>query len=221
MDIIKERHSVRQYKDKKIEQDKINQLINEIKKFNQESGLNIQLVINEPKAFKGFIAHYGKFRNVKNYIALIGNKDSLLEEKCGYYGERLVLLAQQLGLNTCWVALTYSKVKNAYVMKDNEKLCAVIALGYGENQGIQHRSKSFNDVIEVDGDIPNWFKLGVEAALLAPTAMNQQKFKFYLKDNQVSIIIGKGFYTQLDKGIIKYHFELVAKNNFKWLDSHF
>ncbi len=37
---------------------------------------------------------------------MIGKKGPTLEESCGYYGERLVLLAQQLGLNTCWVAMT-------------------------------------------------------------------------------------------------------------------
>ena len=68
---------------------------------------HIQLVTDEPKAFDGFMAHYGKFSGVKNYIALIGKKGPKLEETCGYYGGKgLVLLAQQLGLNSCWVAMT-------------------------------------------------------------------------------------------------------------------
>ena len=103
----------------------------EVARCNQESGLHIQLVLNEPKAFDGFMAHYGKFSGVKNYIAMIGKADASLEEKCGYYGERLVLLAQQLGLNTCWVAMTYSKVKTAFTLLPGEKLCVVIALSSG------------------------------------------------------------------------------------------
>lgn len=99
-----------------------------------------------PKDFDGFMAHYGKFSGVKNYIALIGKKDALLDEKCGYYGERLVLKAQQLGLNTCWVALTYSKVKTAFVIDKGEKLCAVIAVGYGETQGVSHKSRIVSEV---------------------------------------------------------------------------
>ncbi|MEI3552822.1 MAG: nitroreductase family protein [Acutalibacteraceae bacterium] len=44
---------------------------------NQESGLHIQLVTNEPKAFDSFMAHYGKFKGVTNYLALIGKKNPL------------------------------------------------------------------------------------------------------------------------------------------------
>lgn len=201
------RHSVRQYKNKPLDQETIKTLQAEITECNQESGLHIQLVTNEPKAFDGFMAHYGKFSGVTNYIAMIGKKDGL-DEKCGYYGERLVLLAQQLGLNTCWVAMSYSKIKTAFVVEQGEKLCVVIALGYGETQGVPHKSKSVDDVVKVEGEMPDWFQRGIEAALLAPTAMNQQKFLFTLKENQVSVKPGMGFYTKVDLGIVKYHFEV-------------
>lgn len=138
---MKERHSVRQYTDRPLEQSVVSALQEEIKACNQESGLHIQLVMNEPKAFDGFMAHYGKFSGVTNYIAMIGKKGPELDEKCGYYGERLVLKAQQLGLNTCWVAMTYSKVKTAFTVNSGEKLCIVISLGYGKNEGVPHKSK--------------------------------------------------------------------------------
>ena len=86
---------------------------------------SIQLCLNEPTAFSGRMAHYGSFRNVRNYIALIGKKTQDLQEKCGYYGEKIVLKAQQLGLNTCWVALTYSKGKTACIIEKDEKLRCV------------------------------------------------------------------------------------------------
>lgn len=218
MDIIetmKNRHSVRQYIDKPLEIKVISELEREIQNCNMESGLHIQLVTNEPKAFNGFRAHYGKFSGVSNYIALIRKKGTDLEEKCGYYGERLVLFAQQLGLNTCWVAMTYSKIKTAFTIGKGEKLCIVIAIGYGKTQGISHKSKQLQEVMQVDGNMPEWFKNGVEAALLAPTAMNQQKFTFVLHDKQVAVKAGRGFYTKIDLGIVKYHFELGAgKSNF-------
>lgn len=118
---MKARHSVRQYKNKSLEAEAVSALQAEIAACNQESGLHIQLVTNEPKAFDRFMAHYGKFSGVTNYIAMIGTKNSELDEKCGYYGERLVLKAQQLGLNTCWVAMTYSKIKTAFVIDIKEK----------------------------------------------------------------------------------------------------
>ena len=148
MEAIKERHSVRQYKNKPIEVELISALQAEIEACNEESGLHIQLITNEPKAFDSFMAHYGKFRGVTNYIAMIGKKGDNLEEKCGYYGERLVLKAQQLGLNTCWVAMTYSKIPSAFSIDKGEKLCIVISLGYGENEGVAHKSKPFEKVVK-------------------------------------------------------------------------
>ena len=153
MEAMKERHSVRQYTDQTLDEEVIRLLTEEIDACNQESGLHIQLVKNEPKAFDGFMAHYGKFSGVTNYIAMVGKKGPALEETCGYYGERLVLKAQQLGLNTCWVAMTYSKVKSAYSVDAGEKLCIVISLGYGKNQGVPHKSKSVDQVAKADGPI--------------------------------------------------------------------
>lgn len=214
---MKERHSVRRYRNQPLSMEVVSAMRAEIDACNHEGGLHIQLVTDEPKAFDGFMAHYGKFSGVRNYIALIGRKDAALDEKCGYYGERLVLKAQQLGLNTCWVALTYSKVKSAFVIDRGEKLCAVISMGYGETQGVPHKSRAVSEVAKTEGQMPDWFKNGVEAALLAPTAMNQQKFVFALDGKKVTAKAGKGFYTKLDLGIVKYHFELGAGDErFRW-----
>ena len=217
IEAMKKRHSVREYMDRPLEPEVISALNNEIDICNGESGLHIQLVTNEPQAFDGLMAHYGNFKGVTNYIAMIGKKEPGLDEKCGYYGERLVLRAQQLGLNTCWVAMTYRKIKTAFVIDRGEKLCVVIALGYGVTQGIAHKSKAIEDVVETEGVLPDWFRQGVEAALLAPTAMNQQKFVFSQNANRVSVKAGRGFYTKMDLGIVKYHFEIGAgKNGWEW-----
>lgn len=205
---IKERHSVRAYTDKKIEGEVLLALENKIVEINGESGLNVQLVLNEEKAFGGRMARYGKFSGVKNYIAMVGKKGADLSEKVGYYGQKLVLFAQTLGLNTCWVALTYKKVKTAYKIEEGEKLALVIAIGYGATQGVPHKSKSINAVSNAGEDSPEWFVNGVKAALLAPTATNQQKFFFTLKDGEVTAKPGLGFYAKVDLGIVKYHFEL-------------
>ena len=218
MEAMKQRHSVRQYTDQRMEKEAAEKLQREIDACNEESGLHIQLITDEPKAFDGFMAHYGKFSGVKNYIALIGKKGPKLEETCGYYGERLVLLAQQLGLNSCWVAMTYSKIKGAYEVKTGEKLCCVISIGYGVNQGVSHKVKKVEELCQVNGQMPQWFRAGVEAAQLAPTAMNQQKFYFVLKEDQVAAKTKAGFYTNVDLGIAKYHFEIGAGvgNDWKW-----
>lgn len=164
-------------------------------------------------------SHYGKFSGVQNYIALVGPKGPALDEKYGYYGERLVLLAQTLGLNTCWVAMTYQKIPGVFQVSPGEKLTVVIALGYGQTQGVSHKSKAVDEVAKAEDGMPDWFRSGVEAALLAPTAMNQQKFTFALHGGQVSARAGMSFYSKVDLGIVKYHFELGAgKDSFQWDD---
>lgn len=214
---IRARHSVRSYDARKIEGEVKSELEKIIEECNRESGLHMQLVLDEPKAFDGFMAHYGKFSGVKNYIAMIGRKNADLEEKCGYYGEKVVLKAQQLGLNTCWVAMTYSKIKTAFQIDNGEKLCVVIAVGYGKTQGVEHKSKPAAKVTKVNGETPEWFRNGVNDALLAPTAMNQQNFTIALDGDKVSVKAGMGFYTKLDLGIVKCHFEIGAgRDNFRW-----
>lgn len=208
IEAIKQRHSVRRYTDKKIEADILAELQDEINVSNKESGLHIQLVTDEPKAFNSFMAHYGKFSGVTNYIALIGKKSDKLYELCGYYGERLVLKAQQLGLNTCWVAMSYKKILDAFKVDKGEKLTVVIALGYGKTQGVPHKTKTAEQVSNASAETPEWFRAGVEAALLAPTAINQQKFKFNYSDGKVTAKAGLGFYSKVDLGIVKYHFEI-------------
>ena len=214
---MKERHSVRSYLEKPIDPQSVQLLRAFIDSCNRESGLHMQLVLNEPNAFSGLMAHYGKFSGVQNYIAVVGKKGSELEEKSGYFGEKVVLYAQSLGLNTCWVAMTYSKIKTAFQIDAGEKLCLVISIGYGQTQGVPHQSKLRESVMKVESNPPAWFLQGIDAALLAPTAMNQQKFTFSLQGNTVSAKAGIGFYSKIDLGIAKYHFEVGAgKENFRW-----
>lgn len=217
-EIIKSRHSVRNFTDQRIEGEVLKSLRQIIDECNQESGLNIQLALNETKAFGE--GHYGNFVNCKNYIALIGNKsDDKLNEKCGYYGEKIVLKAQELGLNSCWVAMTYKKKEVPFEIKQNEKMIIVIAIGYGVNKGVSHKIKEFDKVSKTAKiDAPDWYIKGIEYALLAPTAINQQQFIFEITgDRKVSAKSKIGPCAKIDLGIVKYHFELGAgKENFKW-----
>lgn len=210
MKTMEARHSVRQYADQPIPAPIRKELDALVRHCNQAEGLHIQIVYDEPKCFDSLMAHYGKFSGVKNYIALVGRKSADLDVKLGYYGEMIALKAQELGLNTCWVAMTHGR--SAAEVRKGEKLVCLLSLGYGENEGVPHRSKPMAQLCRVDGDIPDWFKIGMEAAMLAPTAMNQQKFCFTLKaDGTVEATCGMGFYTKLDLGIVKYQFEAVTE----------
>ena len=204
---IRNRHSVRQYDGRPLAEDQVANLTAEIEKINAARGLHIQLIQNEPKAFSGFLARYGKFRGVTNYIALVGSKSDDLKEKLGYEGERLVLLAQQLGLNTCWVGGTFTKNKAVQVDK-GEKFVAVISIGYGLTQGKAHVNKPLGQIAAI-AFTPEWFKKGVMCAMLAPSAMNKQNFQFeYMADGKVVAAAKNVPFSSVDLGIAKLHFEI-------------
>ena len=219
LEAIKARHSVRQYLDKPIEAEKIEAIQACIDRCNREGGVHLQLVTNEPRAFRKGVdwPKYGKFGNVSNYIAVVAPKGRSSDVTAGYYGERVVLFVQTLGLNSCWVGLTFKKVKQAYSVGEGEELKAVISIGYGATQGVQHPQKKTVTDVAVNkssaASFPEWFVNGVEAALLAPTAVNQQKFEFVLHDdNRVEAVAKFSLigYAHLDLGIAKYHFEVGA-----------
>ena len=207
---IAARHSVRAYTEEKIPEDIRIKLDEAVCEANREGGLDISIRYDDPEGFDSRLAHYGSFRNVRNYIVLAGKKDDSFDLRCGYYGEKLVLLAQQLGLNSCWAALTFNKKKVKELIAPGESLCMVIALGYGQSQGRPHKGKGYKDVCDAD-DAPDWFREGIDAALLAPTAVNQQKFHFTFDGDRAKLKVkGLGSCLQTDLGIVKYHFEAVS-----------
>ena len=229
---IQARHSVRAYKEQPLADETVRVLVDKIAELNQEGRLHMQLILND-----NYIVMAGKkaasqreesktsLDSPEREQARTKFKADDLDERVGYYGEQLVLLAQTLGLNTCWVGLSYSKVPGTYVLDEGEKIACYIAIGYGETQGVGHKIKTVEQVSNISDITPLWFKKGVEAALLAPTAVNQQKFSFeYVgtSNNRHQVRAKKGFsmigYTKMDLGIAKYHFEIGAGEvNFEWL----
>ncbi len=223
LEAIAARHSVRKYSDLALEPEKIAALRGCIDHCNAEGNLHIQLVTEEPKAFAAGLWKYGQFAGVRNYLVMVAAPGDEAAERLGYYGEKVVLLAQTLGLNTCWVGLTYKKIPGTFTLVADETVHCVIALGYGLNQGVQHPLKpveKFYEIADGASPAPDWFLAGMKAALLAPTAINQQKFKFILHSNgsvEARALFSLAGYTHIDLGIVKYHFETAAgAANFHW-----
>lgn len=208
---IEQRHSIRKFRPEPIAEEHRATLEESINRINEEQGLHFQLITGKPEAFKSFLAHYGGFANAENYLALVGKNTDELDEMCGYYGEQLVLQAQMLGLGTCWVGGTFNKKKAFYEVAEGEKLCLIIAIGYPAEDGKAHKSKKPEQVMRVKGEAPAWFAEGLRLALLAPTAINQQKFVFTLEEDEtVTVQAGAGPFSKVDLGIVRYHYEVGA-----------
>lgn len=118
---IEHRHSVMRFTGEAVPADVRAELERAVAAANATSGLHMQLTWDEPEAFKTMLAHYGKFQNACNYLALVGPKGPDLDELCGYFGEKIVLLAQRLGLNSCWVGGTFSRKRTRCDVGAGEK----------------------------------------------------------------------------------------------------
>lgn len=208
-----ERHSVRKYTTEPLSEEHVKALNDAIAQVNEESGLDARLVINEPKGFGNLMLKTTGFKNCVNYIAMIGPNDDSLNERCGYYGERLVLLAQSLGLRTCWALLCNKKHVD---VPEGERFAIGISVGYGMNDGVQHKDRPVSEIADLT-DAPEWFRKGIECVMLAPSGMNKQPISFSQKDGVVSVHHKDSNLSRFDCGIARYHFELGAgKDSFKW-----
>lgn len=215
LEAARQRHSVRHYTSESISDEHIGLLNDMIDKINQESGLSIKLVLNEPKAFKSLALKAIGFTGAVNYIAIIGPDEKDLNEKSGYYGEKLVLYAQSLGLRTCWALLCSKKHVD---VPEGQRFSIGISIGYGATDGRPHKNKDVSSIADVDGS-PEWFAKGIECVMLAPSGRNKQPISFSEKDGKVFVSYKPNALTRIDCGIAKYHFELGAgKKNFEWAD---
>ncbi|ETP71106.1 hypothetical protein UYO_2949 [Lachnospiraceae bacterium JC7] len=210
---MKARHMVRKYTGRTIPADIVDRLNKRVRINNEQHGLFIRLMTNDKTAIPGVIRLI-LAKGVNNYFIMAGSDGA--DELCGYCGADLMLYAQTLGLNTWWVGGTYNR-KGAQQKTEGAKPVGIIAVGYGQTQGIPHKTKTAEQVSSYAGEAPQWFKDGIEAALLAPTALAKQAFTISGTDNKVSISCDNGIFTGVDTGLVKYHFELGAgKDNFEW-----
>lgn len=205
---IRERHSVRNYTPEHIQTEKIVKLNEKIKELNEAGNLHLQLIEDAGNTYNRLLNRAMGLGSAPSVIACAGTDDETLEQRIGYYGEQLVLFTQTLGLNTCWAG-TFNKKNIGADVRDGERLVISIAIGYGDGNGKPHKSKTMEQVIDAKGDRPFWFNKGVELALLAPTAINQQKFLIRLNEDETVDFIDKGgVFSQVDLGIVKCHFEI-------------
>lgn len=211
MDTIRARHSVRDYEDKPIEGSKLYMLRSLVDDVAARSGLDIQLVRDNPEAFN-IVARFGLVRGASTHIAFLA-KGSESDEAIGYWGQRIALAVQEMGLNTCWVAIMARK-KSKAKLTDGKKIRVGMAVGYGKTQGKPRKTKPVSELSVVESaPAPAWFSTAMEAAQLAPTAMNNQNFRITLRADGKTVkaeATKTGGWNMIDLGIVKRNFEEAA-----------
>lgn len=216
MDISREvfeaRRSVRRFEPRPLEPVAVELLRNLVAEANSRGGMALQLVTDEPDAFgKSLLARYGHFKNVRNYIAVIASDSDDGAVAAGYYGEMIVLEAKAIGIDSCWVGMTFKRGKVPADIAPGMKLHAVIAIGYGAETPKRHKSKKPGEVSVGYGSRNEDFDRGIDCALLAPSSLNRQNFRFELMaDGTVAASAKRRHYAGLDLGIALFHFEAAS-----------
>ncbi len=211
IDTIRARHSVRDYDGRAPEGKELEALTTVVEECARESGLNIQLILDNPEVFQ-VVAKFGLIHGAVASIAFATAQGTAQDEAIGYWGQKIVLAAQEAGLNTCWVALC-ARRKSEAQLAPGEKVRLVIAVGYGTTQGHPRRTKPLNQLCTVEcAEPPSWFEVAMEAAQLAPTAVNNQHFHVTLRADAETVLIEapKGALNYIDLGIVKRNFEEAA-----------
>lgn len=212
---MRQRHTVRKFTSKPLSPELISQLNDRVRANNERLGLAISLKVGDESALPGALKLFFAKGVVRNYFVLAGSDRSGLDEDLGYASADLMLFAQTLGLNTWWIGGTFSR-KNVEQAVPEKKVIGIVAVGFGVTPGVAHKSKTAAEVSSYEGPAPQWFADGVQAALLAPTALNKQCFRIAGEGGKVSISENGGAFSGADIGIVKYHFELGAGNRFEW-----
>lgn len=227
IEAIQTRISCRAFEKKPIPTDIYAELEAEIAAINAESGLHFQLY--GPRQ-DGTAIDMNKTMFATNppaYAALVTQVGAIHEERLGYFGERFVLKATQLGLGTCWVASTYDRATTRVDLAEGEKLHDVVPIGYAPAKfplvqrtirgRIRGRSKQNQDMYQGPcalDEAPEWIQAAIQAVQLAPSAVNEQPVVFVQESLDdpiratISTIRTKMEYTDL--GIAKLHFQLAA-----------
>lgn len=215
VETIRERHSVREYDGKPLARVEFDALGAVVEECARESGLDIQLVGDNPEVFN-VIARFGLIRGCRTHVAFVVDDvkagDVAADEAIGYWGQKIVLAAQDMGLNTCWCALC-SRKKSRAVVAPGKKIRLIIAVGHGKTQGFSRKTKSVEALSSVEcAKAPAWFAAAMEAAQLAPTAMNNQNFKITLLSDGKTVRIDapQSGLNVIDEGIVRCNFEIAA-----------
>lgn len=215
VETIRERHSVREYDGKPLSRAEFDALGAVVEECARESGLDIQLVGDNPEVFN-VIARFGLIRGCLTHVAFVVDdakaRGVAADEAIGYWGQKIVLAAQDMGLNTCWCALC-SRRKSRAVVAPGKKIRLIIAVGHGKTQGFSRKTKSVEALSSVECvKAPAWFAAAMEAAQLAPTAMNNQNFKITLLSDGKTVRIDapQSGLNVIDEGIVRCNFEVAA-----------
>ncbi|MFC1920377.1 nitroreductase family protein [Chloroflexota bacterium] len=234
---IEKRRSRRRYIEENLKSSQLKRIQSLCNDFQPFPSARAVLVKESPDdVFKGIIGSYGLIRGAKSFIAFIGNvRSPYVQEQVGYTGEGIMLQAEVMNLNTCWVGGFFRRdmVSSLVDMEKNEQVFAITPIGYAVEEptfgeklitgfGWTHKRKPLSKMVIglKDTEWPEWMKSSLQAARLAPSAVNRQPWRFIADEKSITVAVNDKslkretqISKRLDCGIAMLHIEVAALNS--------
>ena len=119
----------------------------------------------------------------------------------GYLMEQMVLYMCSLGIGTCFIGS--NKIKKELQEKDGRKIVGIVAFGKSKGSHVRKQAEAKRlsiDQLCIFKEVPRqWMRQLLESARLAPSAMNDQPWRFVVYDNRIHIFSKKHKAEQLRK----------------------
>lgn len=233
-EVIRSRHSVRNYEDKLISQDLIKNIEDYIENIDNPFGNKVRVkLIKKDDSNKDLkLGTYGVIKGARYYLSVACENEEFGLEALGYTFEKVVLYCTSLGLGTVWLGGTFNKGEFAKAMNigSNEIVPIVSPLGYeggkksflasimGNNN---NKRKDYSEVFfnnnfntPLSKEVAKEYSEVLEMVRIAPSAMNKQPWRILKSGNEFHFYRdGNNNFNKIDIGIALCHFHLTAKEN--------
>ncbi len=133
----------------------------------------------------------------------------------GYVGEAFILECEAQSVGTCWAWASCDRGAAKKLLKSGYKLDCVTPLGIACDTPPARRLKPLTQLTGLSeaqiGALPPWQKLALEYALLAPSAMNKQPWRFVVSEDGTAAKRSGLMFAMHDCGVAALHLELGAR----------
>lgn len=241
--LILDGKSVRDFKEKAIEEECFNEIESYIKKSKKllpEVNIELKIFNNEEtyEKLKNVAGYNGHMIKAPSYAVILSDVKRGYIENSGYIGERLILKARDLEIDSCWVTFNDSDIiKEKLDISSNKEITAIIALGYAIDKNIKNKSGSerlgvekivYMDKWGINTSIDELEERGLldafSYARMAPSTLNRQPWRFIIDGGNIILAVKKDDFTSnyergIDAGIAMLYFGLIIDTtlfDLKW-----
>lgn len=171
---------------------------------------------------------YGKVP-APHYLVVTSEVKEGYLENIGYKVEQLILWMTSQGIGTCWIGIyvDVDMIKRVVNFGDSMEYVLMVAFGYPQDRDRllrdkEYQRKELKDIVE--GEVSDITKKLIDAARIAPSAMNSQSWRFavdgniihqYIQQYKVAKLFSNEhikMMNRIDAGIALAHIKVAAEH---------